>query len=64
MSQNDDNLIGSLLIIGAAIVAVAVVLFAIVTAFTTVSSAGLLWGLGISAKNFYLAARKNIGKGT
>jgi len=51
-----------LLIFVGSILVVAVVLIAIVTAFTTASSAGLLWGLGISAKNFYVAARKNIGK--
>lgn len=59
----EDSLAG--FAIGAALViaAIVIVLYLIVMAFSAIASAGALWGLGVSSKNFFVAARRNIGTG-
>ena len=57
----EDELAGFL--IGAALVifVVIVILYLIATAFAVIAGAGALWGLGVSSKNFFQAARNNFG---
>ena len=52
-------------LIGAALIlfVIVVILYLIVTAFAVIAGAGAMWGLGVSSKNFFVAARRNIGKG-
>ena len=59
----EDEVIGFL--IGAALIlfVIVVILYLIVTAFAVIAGAGAMWGLGVSSKNFFVAARRNIGKG-
>ena len=59
----EDSLAG--FAIGAVIViaAIVIVLYLLVMAFSAIAGAGALWGLGVSSKNFFLAARRNIGIG-
>jgi hypothetical protein len=59
----EDEAIGFL--IGAALIlfVIVVILYLIVTAFAVIAGAGAMWGLGVSSKNFFVAARRNIGKG-
>lgn len=59
----EDEAVGFL--IGAALIlfVIAVILYVIVTAFAVIAGAGAMWGLGVSSKNFFVAARRNIGKG-
>ena len=59
----EDEAMGFLL--GAALVlfVIAVILYIVVTAFAVIASAGAMWGLGVSSKNFFVAVRRNIGKG-
>ena len=57
-----DGAIGFL--IGAALILLAIVVILIFTAFAVViAGAGAMWGLGVSSKNFFVAARRNIEKG-
>jgi len=58
----EDELAGFL--IGAALVvcAIIVVLVIIAHVFAFVAGIGALWGLGVSSKNFFLAARNHIGR--
>lgn len=60
---DDDNSIGGLLCVFLALIAIVILLFLVTTAFGLLSSAGAIWGLGVSSKNFFVAAKKNIGKG-
>ncbi len=59
----EDEVVGFL--IGAALIlfVFVIVLYVIVTAFAVIAGAGAMWGLGVSTKNFFVAARRNIGKG-
>lgn len=59
----DDQAMGFL--VGAVLVlfVIAIVLYIIVVAFSVVAGTGAMWGLGVSSKNFFVAVRRNIGKG-
>lgn len=63
MSSSDGGLAG--FAIGAALViaAIIIVLYLIMMAFSVIAGAGALWGLGVSSRNFFVAARRNIGNG-
>lgn len=50
-------------LIGAVVILFVIVVILIVTAFAVIAGAGAMWGLGVSSKNFFVAARRNIGKG-
>lgn len=58
----EDELAGFL--IGAALIicVIGVILIVIAHVFAIVAGAGALWGLGVSSRNFFLAARNQIGR--
>ncbi|MDO5317815.1 MAG: hypothetical protein Q4G65_04240 [bacterium] len=59
----EDEAIGFLIGTALILFVIVVILYLIVTAFAVIAGAGAMWGLGVSSKNFFVAARRNIGKG-
>ncbi len=59
----EDEAMGFLIGLALILFVIIVILYVIATAFAVIAGTGAMWGLGVSSKNFFVAARRNIGKG-
>ena len=59
----EDEAMGFLIGLALILFVIVVILYVIATAFAVIAGAGAMWGLGVSSKNFFVAARRNIWKG-